>query len=170
MTSSIHPRSNKPSVFGVIWTAVRVPIARLRFLIILGAIGLVISQWDSFLAELDKRSGPAAADATNEGVEFFCPMHPSIIRDNSKDKCPICFMPLSKRKKGEAAQAEALPAGTVSRVQLSPYRVVLAGVDTWRVDYVPLIARSSPQDSSNSTSAHRRPSPRVSMVASTSCS
>ena len=65
-------------------------------------------------------------------------MHPSIIRDNPKDKCPICFMPLSKRKKGEAAQAEALPAGTVSRVQLSPYRVVLAGVNTWRVDYVPL--------------------------------
>ena len=47
-------------------------------------------------------------------------------------------MPLSKRKKGEGGEPEALPAGIVSRVQLSPYRIVLAGVGTWRVDYVPL--------------------------------
>src|SRR5438093_7325098 len=42
-------------------------------------------------------------------------------------------MPLSKRKKG--GPAEALPAGVVNRVQLSPYRVVLAGIQTWPVDY-----------------------------------
>lgn len=47
-------------------------------------------------------------------------------------------MPLSKRRKGESTEAEALPAGIVSRVQLSPYRVVLAGVATWRVDYTAL--------------------------------
>ena len=38
-------------------------------------------------------------------------------------------MPLSKRKKGQQ-HVEALPAGVVNRVQLSPYRVVLAGVQT----------------------------------------
>jgi Cu(I)/Ag(I) efflux system membrane fusion protein len=65
-------------------------------------------------------------------------MHPTVIRDNPKDKCPICFMPLSKRKKGEPGAAEPLPPGIVSRVQLTPYRVVLAGVNTWQVDYVPL--------------------------------
>ena len=64
-------------------------------------------------------------------------MHPSMVRDNNKEVCPICFMPLTKRKKGEAT-AEALPAGIVNRVQLSPYRVVLAGVQTWPVQYVPL--------------------------------
>ena len=32
-------------------------------------------------------------------VEYFCPMHPSVIRDNPKGKCPICQMPLSQRKK-----------------------------------------------------------------------
>src|SRR5262249_49625562 len=83
------------------------------------------------------RRTAAAAGATSE-FEWFCPMHPSIVRDNSKEKCPICFMPLSKRKKGDISEAEPLPPGIVSRVQLSPYRVVLAGVGTWRVDFVPL--------------------------------
>ena len=62
---------------------------------------------------------------------------PPIVRDNAKEKCPICFMPLSKRKKG-GQTTEPLPAGTVNRVQLSPYRVVLAGVQTWAVEDVPL--------------------------------
>src|SRR5260370_898271 len=64
-------------------------------------------------------------------------MHRSVVRDNGKEKCPICFMPLSKRKKGETHE-EALPAGVVNRVQLSPYRVVLADIHTFRVDYQPL--------------------------------
>lgn len=64
-------------------------------------------------------------------------MHPSVVRENGKEKCPVCFMPLSKRKKGAATDA-VLPAGVVSRVQLSPYRIVLAGVQTWPVDFVPL--------------------------------
>src|SRR5260370_3520858 len=64
-------------------------------------------------------------------------MHPSVVRDNGKEKCPICFMPLSKRKKGDTHE-EGLPAGVVNRVQLSPYRVVLAGVHTYQVDYQPL--------------------------------
>src|SRR4029077_5682012 len=65
-------------------------------------------------------------------------MHPTIVRDHP-DKCPICGMPLSKRKKGEAAEAdEALPPGGTSRVQLTPYRVALAGIQTVAVDYQPL--------------------------------
>src|SRR5205085_9882721 len=46
-------------------------------------------------------------------------------------------MDLAKRKKG-TGDPEALPAGTVSRVQLTPYRVVLAGVQTTEVQYQPL--------------------------------
>src|SRR5262249_491026 len=79
-------------------------------------------------------TGTAAAASD---VEYFCPMHPTVIRDNPNEKCPICFMPLSKRKKG-AGQAEPLPPGTVSRVQLTPYRVVLAGVRTWPLEFVSL--------------------------------
>ena len=117
-----------------------VKLARLRFVAVLVVIGVIITQWDLLIAYYDKWTRPLSSAVAAGGSEFewFCPMHPSIVRDNPKDKCPICFMPLSKRKKGEAGQAEALPAGIVSRVQLSPYRVVLAGVNTWRVDYVPL--------------------------------
>ena len=117
-----------------------VKIARLRFVAILLVIGVIITQWDLLTAYYEKWARPAGRVAAEGGgeIEWFCPMHPSIIRDNPNDKCPICFMPLSKRKKGEASEAEPLPAGIVSRVQLSPYRVVLAGVSTWRVDFVPL--------------------------------
>jgi len=117
------------------WLAILVPLARLRFLVILGAIGLVIARWDWLVANYEKWARPTdhehVADST---FEYYCPMHPNVVRNTNKEKCPICFMPLSKRMKGEMIE-EALPAGTVARVQLSPYRVVLAGVQTQRVDY-----------------------------------
>src|SRR6185295_1832915 len=113
-------------------------LARLRFIAILLVIGLVITQWDTLLAYYDKLTRPVdTVEAASSDVEYFCPMHPSVVRDSPKEKCPICFMPLSKRKKG-TGKAEVLPAGVVSRVQLSPYRIVLAGIQTWPVDYQPL--------------------------------
>ena len=67
-------------------------------------------------------------------------MHPNVTRDRldpdgTIPKCPICGMPLSKRAKGAK---EPLPEGVVSRVQLSPYRVQLAGVETAEVAHRPL--------------------------------
>ena len=115
-----------------------VKLARLRFIAILAAIGIVITQWDTLVAYYEKWTRPkATASAIASDTEYFCPMHPAVVRDNGKEKCPICFMPLSKRKKGEQT-TESLPAGIVNRVQLSPYRVVLAGVKTWEVDEIPL--------------------------------
>src|SRR5262245_58585930 len=117
--------------------AVGFVFARLRFVLILAAIGLVIVKWDTLRATYEKWKRPGAVDVAASDVEFFCPMHPTVVRENNKEKCPICFMPLSKRKKGDGVE-EALPAGIVSRVQLTPYRIVLAGVQTAPVEYVPL--------------------------------
>jgi Cu(I)/Ag(I) efflux system membrane fusion protein len=115
-----------------------VKIARLRFIGILLLIGLVIVKWDLLDAYYEKWARSATAALPHDAdAEYFCPMHPTVIRDSPKEKCPICFMPLSKRKKGEASVA-ALPPGIVNRVQLSPYRVVLAGIRTSTVSYVPL--------------------------------
>jgi Cu(I)/Ag(I) efflux system membrane fusion protein len=116
-----------------------VKLARLRFIAVLVVIGAVITQWDHLHAMYDKWTRPAndGVAGAESDVEWFCPMHPTIIRDNPREKCPICFMPLSKRKKGKATVA-VLPAGVVNRVQLSPYRVVLAGVQTTPVEYQPL--------------------------------
>ena len=115
-----------------------VKLARLRFIGILFVIGLIITQWDTLTAYYDRWTRPVdPAVPVGSDIEYFCPMHPSVIRDNNKEKCPICFMPLSKRKKGDG-KVEALPAGVVNRVQLTPYRIVLAGVQTWPVDYYPL--------------------------------
>ncbi len=118
---------------------VLVNLARLRFIAVLAVIGIVITQWDWLAAYYDKLTRPASstADAADGNSEWFCPMHPSIVRDNSREKCPICFMPLSKRKKGDGHEAP-LPAGVVNRVQLSPYRIVLAGMQTSQVEYQPL--------------------------------
>ena len=65
-------------------------------------------------------------------------MHPSVVQDEPGN-CPICGMPLSKRKKG---QTEALPEGVTARVQLAPFRVAQAGIRTAEVGYAPLAETS----------------------------
>jgi Cu(I)/Ag(I) efflux system membrane fusion protein len=118
--------------------ALSVNTARLRFIAVLVAVGAVIAYWDTLKAYYEKWSRPAATQsAAAPDLEFWCPMHPTIVRDHP-DKCPICGMPLSKRKKGEAGEEEPLPAGVISRVQLTPYRIALAGIQTSTVAYEPL--------------------------------
>ncbi len=115
-----------------------VKTARLRFIAVLVAVGGVIAYWDTLKAYYERAMRPTAEAALGgSDIEFWCPMHPSVIRDH-QDKCPICNMPLSKRKKGDKSEDEGLPPGVISRVQLSPYRVALAGIATAEVSYRPL--------------------------------
>ena len=122
------------------WQVAKVVQARLRFVAILVAVGLVLAYWDdlsNYYAKWTRPLGGQQAEAAPD-TEYFCPMHPFIVRDDRKEKCPICHMDLARRKKG-SGEAEPLPPGTVSRVQLSPYRIVLAGVQTSEVEYRPLV-------------------------------
>src|SRR5262249_561788 len=122
-----------------VWQVLKTIQARLRFIVILAAVGGVLMYWDTLKVRYGKGTRPLLGEAAgaSSDTEFWCPMHPTIVRDHP-DKCPICGMPLSKRKKGEgAAQDEALPPGITGRVTLSPYRVALAGVQTVEIDYQP---------------------------------
>jgi multidrug efflux pump subunit AcrA (membrane-fusion protein) len=119
--------------------AVLVKLARLRFIAVLVAIGGVIAYWDTLTAYYDKWTRPLFGQETavSPDTEYWCPMHPTIVRDHP-DKCPICAMPLSRRHKGDKDEGEALPPGVVSRVQLTPYKVAVAGIATAEVGYQPL--------------------------------
>lgn len=110
---------------------------RLRFILILVLSGLIIGYWDTIMNYYEKYTRPknVADTVLVSNTEFFCPMHPNVIRD-TRGSCPICGMPLSQRHKGESNVE--LPPDILGRVQLSPYRIALAGVKTAAVDYFPL--------------------------------
>jgi Cu(I)/Ag(I) efflux system membrane fusion protein len=115
-----------------VWQVLKTLQARLRFIAILAVIGLIIGNWSTINNYYEKwtRSGPEVEAAASD-LKWYCPMHPYIVRDNRKEKCPICHMDLARLKKGAE---KPLPPGTVSRVQLTPYRMVLAGVQTTPVE------------------------------------
>src|SRR5690242_19918721 len=63
-----------------------VKLARLRFIGILVLLGIVIVKWDTFTAYYERWTRPApSGHAAASDIEYFCPMHPTVIRDNPKD-------------------------------------------------------------------------------------
>jgi Cu(I)/Ag(I) efflux system membrane fusion protein len=133
-----HAAPQHRSVLGKLWFITETLMARLRFIGLLVAVGVVIYLWPWLSARYEMWTRPLSGQAqANPNVEFWCPMHPSVVRDHP-DKCPICGMPLSQRKKGETSAEEALPPGVVSRVELNPYKVALAGIKTAPLQYMEL--------------------------------
>ena len=126
---------------------VKVIEVRLRFVVVLVLVGLLIGKWDTIVNYWDRYTRPASVASRRlpDDQEFFCPMHPLVVRDHYEPdggvpKCPICGMPLSLRTKGKA---EELPAGVTARVQLSPDRIELAGIETAEVQFRPFSKRIS---------------------------
>jgi Cu(I)/Ag(I) efflux system membrane fusion protein len=116
---------------------------RLRFVALFVVIGLVMAYWTEIENRWDRWTRPReSAEAVDPNVEYYCPMHPSVVRSGAEAgrgalNCPICGMPLSKRAKGQPVK---LPAGVLTRVQLSPERVQAAGVETVEAAYRPLVS------------------------------
>jgi Cu(I)/Ag(I) efflux system membrane fusion protein len=116
----------RASLKRAVW-AVRVALVRLRFIGLTAAAALAIAYADDLAAvarSLGHRA-PAAAEPARAPAEYFCPMHPGVVR-GEVGTCPLCGMPLSQR---------AIAKGPASKhVELSPARVRLAGIATIPVE------------------------------------
>jgi len=97
---------------------------------------LVVSQWHRLRQAWDALTRPkdGAAGAVSSDTEYWCPMCPGVVSD-WPGKCPVCNMALVPRQRGEAVP---LPDGVLARMQLSPYRIQLAGIRSVPLDYQPL--------------------------------
>lgn len=115
---------------GKVWAVSKVLLARLRFLAVFVIAAGVVGYWDNIKAYVDRWQRPAVAPdalaATTSDIEYYCAMHPAVVRTEPGD-CPICGMPLIKRKRGEKV---VLSEGIVARVQLTPQRIALANIQT----------------------------------------
>lgn len=116
--------------------AARLVLVRLRFVVVFLVLLVVVGYWDHLRNYWDRLMQVAVAPPTaiSPNTEYWCPMCPGVLSD-WPGKCPVCNMALVRRTKGEAVP---LPDGVLARMQLSPYRVQLAGVRTAMVAYQPL--------------------------------
>ena len=128
---------------GPIWqragSSLKLAQVRLRIPIVLVVAALVIGRWEVIRNYWDRLTRGTltesiALHAISSDTEYFCPMDPGVLSD-WPGRCGICNMTLVRRKRGEAV---ALPDGVVARMQLSPYRVQLAGIQTAPVKFQPL--------------------------------
>src|SRR6478736_7273012 len=69
---------------------VKVVELRLRFIALMAATGLAFAYWDTIWNRYDKWMRPSTHQhAAASGTEFYCPMHPQVVRDEPGG-CPIC--------------------------------------------------------------------------------
>lgn len=139
MTTS---ESSNESVAAPHTIAVRALFLRVRFLLAIALLAALMAAWPWMRTVWERVVlGPISSggnDAVSIDSEFFCPMDPGI-HSAWPSICPICNMDLIVRKKTDAM---ILPEGMLARMQLSPYRVQLAGVRTEGVQTHPDHANS----------------------------
>jgi membrane fusion protein, copper/silver efflux system len=115
--------------------ALQTLLVRLRFPLLFLGVVLLVAVWPWLRNGWERLTGPAAVEASvSPDAEYWCPMCPGVVSD-WPGKCPVCHMDLVRRKKGEAVP---LPDGVVARMQISPYRIELAGIRTSPVQFRPL--------------------------------
>jgi hypothetical protein len=123
----------------VLRRTLRIVQIRLRLPLVLIACGLIVGRWEVFRAYWDRLTrqvagGDQAVQAVSNEMEFFCPMDPGVV-SVWPGRCGVCNMALVRRQRGDTV---ALPNGVVARMQLTPYRVQLAGIHTTTAEYRPL--------------------------------
>lgn len=129
------PSKRAPRSIRLVFRAIQV---RLRFIVVLAAALVFAGQWDTLRNHWDRlarafETGGGPKSAVSANVEYFCPMDPVVVSPQP-GKCDICNMALVRRKVGDTAP---LPSGVLARMQISPYRVQLAGLRTAPVEYQP---------------------------------
>jgi membrane fusion protein, copper/silver efflux system len=122
------------------WSALKLAQVRMRIPIVLVIAALLVGRWDVIRNHWDRLtrgtlSESISSHAVSADTEYFCPMDPGVVSD-WPGKCGICNMALVRRKRGEA---HALPNGVIARMQLSPYRIQLAGIQTAPATFRPLV-------------------------------
>ena len=124
-TAASAPLASDPQGWGLIWRGLEV---RLRFVFVFALLAGLMAiwpwlriGWGRLFTNWSPHSSQGVVSADSE---FFCPMDPGVV-SAWPAICPICNMDLIPRKK---ADATLLPDGVVSRMQISPYRIQLAGV------------------------------------------
>jgi Cu(I)/Ag(I) efflux system membrane fusion protein len=122
-------------------TALGIALIRLRFVLLLFGLLVLVGTWPTLRNYWDKFFHPSviAPSAVSADTEYWCPMCPGVL-SAWPSKCPVCNMALVRRHKSEAV---ALPNGVVARMQLTPYRVQLAGIRTVTVSHQPLVEELS---------------------------
>ncbi len=120
-------------------SAFRLAEVRLRIPIVLMAAAVVVGRWESIRNHWDRITRGVAVEElakrpVSSDTEYFCPMDPGVV-SNGPGRCGVCNMGLVRRFRGEAVM---LPDGVVARMQLSPYRIQLAGVRTSTLGHLPL--------------------------------
>ena len=138
ITPSATPRPGQPvprggGVSSSLSLGLRLVLVRLRFVVVLVGILLLVGFWPALRNYWDKYTRGAVTPDTSisSDTEYWCPMCPGVL-SAWPGKCPVCNMSLVRHKKQEQVP---LPNGVLARMQLSPYRIQLAGIRTYPVEY-----------------------------------
>lgn len=119
--------------FRRVWWFIEILNVRLRFIFLMVLVGFVVGYWENITNHIDRWRRPETAPevVAAQEIEYYCAMHPNIIR-SEPGKCPICGMPLVKRAK--TAHGE-LPEGVLARQQLTPLKVQMGRISTTPAEY-----------------------------------